>query len=268
MLRARTGLTLSALAGRTPYSRSSWERYLNGRVLAPDDAVVRLCRLAGERPERALALWELAEVAWSGRARIGSGSLGQQVRTRQQETAPGRPRTGRAGLRRSVLIAAGVAAGVAGLGAALLLRAELSGQDPPPNGGTGSTRSLVTHCQGGSCTGRNPVVMDCGTQPRTVAARHLATGADLEIRYSSECAAGWVRLGASRVGDRAQVTVVDGPARTSRAESVRTRDRFDAEGYTASPMLPARPGTTLRACYRPAGAAASANLCITGRVAG
>ena len=30
-LRARTGLSLAALAERTPYSKSSWERYLNGR---------------------------------------------------------------------------------------------------------------------------------------------------------------------------------------------------------------------------------------------
>ena len=67
-LRARTGLSLVALAGRTTYSKSSWERYLNGKKLPPRDAVEALCRVAGEPPGRCVALWELADLAWSGRA--------------------------------------------------------------------------------------------------------------------------------------------------------------------------------------------------------
>ncbi|MFD8548303.1 helix-turn-helix domain-containing protein [Streptomyces sp. NPDC059649] len=67
-LRGRTGLSLAGLAARTPYSKSSWERYLNGKKLPPRDAVAALCRLAGEPAGRLLALWELADAAWSGRA--------------------------------------------------------------------------------------------------------------------------------------------------------------------------------------------------------
>ncbi|MEV4441098.1 helix-turn-helix transcriptional regulator, partial [Streptomyces sp. NPDC049577] len=67
-LRDRTGLSLAALAERTPYSKSSWERYLNGKKLPPRQAVVALCALAGEPSGRLLALWELAEQTWSGRA--------------------------------------------------------------------------------------------------------------------------------------------------------------------------------------------------------
>ncbi|MGW2658358.1 helix-turn-helix domain-containing protein [Streptomyces sp. NPDC001478] len=67
-LRAETGLSLVALAAKSPYSKSSWERYLNGRTLPPRQAVERLCVLAGTDPRRALAQWELAETAWSGRA--------------------------------------------------------------------------------------------------------------------------------------------------------------------------------------------------------
>ncbi|MGW6774678.1 helix-turn-helix domain-containing protein [Streptomyces sp. NPDC055037] len=67
-LRARTGLSLVALAGRTPYSKSSWQRYLNGTKPLPRQAVTALCALAGEPPGRLLALWELADAAWSGRA--------------------------------------------------------------------------------------------------------------------------------------------------------------------------------------------------------
>ncbi|MFF4758958.1 helix-turn-helix domain-containing protein [Streptomyces sp. NPDC001292] len=67
-LRARTGLSLAGLADKTQYSKSSWERYLNGKTVPPRQAVEALCALAGEDPGRPLALWELAEAVWSGRA--------------------------------------------------------------------------------------------------------------------------------------------------------------------------------------------------------
>ncbi|MYU09741.1 helix-turn-helix domain-containing protein, partial [Streptomyces sp. SID8361] len=67
-LRARTGLSMAALAERTAYSKSSWERYLNGKQLAPRQAVEVLCAMAGEPPGRLMALWELADGEWSGRA--------------------------------------------------------------------------------------------------------------------------------------------------------------------------------------------------------
>ncbi|MFJ8995145.1 helix-turn-helix domain-containing protein [Streptomyces sp. NPDC102279] len=68
-LRERTGLSLSGLAAKTAYSRSSWERYLNGRTLPPRQAVRELCQLAGEPEGRVLALWEITESGWSGRAK-------------------------------------------------------------------------------------------------------------------------------------------------------------------------------------------------------
>jgi transcriptional regulator with XRE-family HTH domain len=43
-LRARTGLSLAALSERTAYSKSSWERCLNGKSLLPREAVQDLCR--------------------------------------------------------------------------------------------------------------------------------------------------------------------------------------------------------------------------------
>lgn len=72
-LRERTGLSLAALGDRTPYSKSSWQRYLNGTKPLSRQAVEALCKLAKEPPGRLLALWELADAAWSGRA--GGGSL-------------------------------------------------------------------------------------------------------------------------------------------------------------------------------------------------
>ncbi|MBW1602600.1 DUF2690 domain-containing protein [Streptomyces sp. JJ66] len=72
-LRARkdaAGLSLVALAQATAYSKSSWERCLNGGRLPPETAVRALAqRIGGGDAERLLALWELAEHAASGRGR-------------------------------------------------------------------------------------------------------------------------------------------------------------------------------------------------------
>ncbi|MEV4434692.1 helix-turn-helix domain-containing protein [Streptomyces sp. NPDC049585] len=65
-LKDRSGLSLAALAAKTSYSRSSWERYLNGRQLPPREAVEELARACGTDPTRLLVLHELAADAWSG----------------------------------------------------------------------------------------------------------------------------------------------------------------------------------------------------------
>ncbi len=59
-LRARTGLSYARLGCRTGYSRSSWERFLNGKQLPPRSAVEALARLAGADPAPAVRCWELA----------------------------------------------------------------------------------------------------------------------------------------------------------------------------------------------------------------
>ncbi|NMH96487.1 helix-turn-helix domain-containing protein, partial [Pseudonocardia acidicola] len=76
-LKDRSGLSLAALAAQTPYSKSSWERYLNGATLPPRHAVEALGRLAGEPADRLLALWEQAETRWSGRAATAQPSTVQ-----------------------------------------------------------------------------------------------------------------------------------------------------------------------------------------------
>jgi transcriptional regulator with XRE-family HTH domain len=66
-LRRRTGWSLAVLAGKTACSKSSWGRYLGGKALPPKEGVEALCAAVGEPPGRYLALWELADRAWSGR---------------------------------------------------------------------------------------------------------------------------------------------------------------------------------------------------------
>ncbi|WP_385622139.1 helix-turn-helix transcriptional regulator [Streptomyces sp. P8-A8] len=61
----RRGLSIAAVADRTGYSRTSWERYLNGRLLAPRGAVVALAEATGTSQAHLTTMWELAERAWS-----------------------------------------------------------------------------------------------------------------------------------------------------------------------------------------------------------
>ncbi|MGY5124755.1 helix-turn-helix domain-containing protein [Streptomyces nigrescens] len=61
----RSGLSVAAVADATGYSKTSWERYLNGRLLPPQRAVVALAEATGAQPAHLTTLWELAERAWS-----------------------------------------------------------------------------------------------------------------------------------------------------------------------------------------------------------
>ncbi|MEU9167268.1 helix-turn-helix transcriptional regulator [Streptomyces sp. NPDC048420] len=63
-LKDRTDLSLAELARRTAYSKSSWQRYLNGAKQPPRGAVQALCRVAGADQARLLALWDLADPVW------------------------------------------------------------------------------------------------------------------------------------------------------------------------------------------------------------
>ncbi|MGW7575250.1 peptidoglycan-binding protein [Streptomyces sp. NPDC054765] len=64
-LKDHSGLSLAALAAKTSYSKSSWERYLNGKKLPPRDAVAALARVCEGDTTRLLALHEVAAQAWN-----------------------------------------------------------------------------------------------------------------------------------------------------------------------------------------------------------
>ncbi|MEV0369938.1 DUF2690 domain-containing protein [Streptomyces sp. NPDC050636] len=243
-LRARTGLSLAALAARTPYSKSSWERYLNGKKLPPRDAVEALCRLAGEPPGRLVALWELADAAWSGRGRSGAA----------QDAGGGTavPATGRSVWRMPrwmVPVAAGVCVCAAAAAAALVFWAG-EGDD---GRGPGPASSAVTGCQGMACDGKDPRSMSCGAEGlvASVVERTAAGGAHVQVRYSRGCGAAWGRLHNGRIGDRIEVWV---PGAEPRSATV--ADRFDAEGYLVTPMAAARGPEGIRLCLHPAGGGA------------
>ncbi|MEU6770990.1 DUF2690 domain-containing protein [Streptomyces sp. NPDC046759] len=84
----RSGLSVAALADRTGYSKTSWERYLGGRLLAPKGAVIALAEVTGTSPVHLTTMWELAERAWS-RAEMRHDRTMEAIRISQARAALG-----------------------------------------------------------------------------------------------------------------------------------------------------------------------------------
>ncbi|MGV9250922.1 DUF2690 domain-containing protein [Streptomyces sp. NPDC003697] len=82
------GLSVEALADRTGYSTTAWERYLNGRFLAPKGAIIALAEVTGTSPVHLTGMWELAERAWS-RSETGDDPAMDAPRTTRAGAAPG-----------------------------------------------------------------------------------------------------------------------------------------------------------------------------------
>ncbi|WP_329051751.1 XRE family transcriptional regulator [Streptomyces violaceus] len=264
-LRAGAGLSLAALAERTTYSKSSWERYLNGKSLPPRQAVQELCRLANEPDGRLLALWEIAESHWSGRAVAPAPAppTDESPRPQPQESPPPAG-TGWRRLRRGrllVVLASAYTVIVGGAAALLFLLlpdSETQEDEPLP---ASVPFSLAPQCHGAACEGRDPMRLICGLGPDTLASYRTATGAHVELRHSKKCGASWARTWATEIGDRLDVTA-GGPT-----HGVRIRNKDDAATFIYTEMTEVRPGSTVRACFRPASADGERE-CFEARVGG
>ncbi|WP_407840941.1 helix-turn-helix domain-containing protein [Streptomyces sp. DSM 116496] len=281
-LRRRTGLSLVDLGRRTPYSKSSWERYLNGKQQPPRQAVEVLCAVAREHPGRLLALWELADLVWSGRAVPASpGTVPVPVPTSAPGAAPaaagpavtGPAVTGPApapapaaerapvpgGRRRRLVLSGSVLGGVLLVLTAGLLLSRESG--PRQAGDPGPAERMIRNpgCAGAGCAGKDPVRMGCGGAGMVTALRTDTGpgGRQLELRYGALCEAVWVRASGLRPGDRVEL-IVPGVADP---QEVRAGD-LDVGKYVATPMVPALRGTAgIRSCVTPGEPAAEARVC-------
>lgn len=245
-LRAGTGLSLAALAARTPYSKSSWERYLNGRTLPPRQAVEELCLLAGADPRRPVALWELAERASSGRGGgAGREAVPGPVREARALPAPGagtsapgpaeaEPGAASRWLRPWWLGAALVVA--TGVLVALFRAGPASGPETLPAVDTGATTPVAPGCHGVTCNGKDPEDLECSTfaEPPTTLGEQRLDGTVVKVRHSAVCDTVWARIDRGREGDLVQVHVPDGPVQ----EAV-VKDRFDSAGSLSTPMAAA-----------------------------
>ncbi|WP_432155390.1 DUF2690 domain-containing protein [Streptomyces sp. bgisy153] len=109
----RSGLSVSAVADRTGYDRASWERYLDGRSLAPEGAVLALAEVTGADPARLTALREpaararshvethgggTAEATWTGLAAAPRGEFGPAEGAAPAPRRPGTPTPVRPGV--------------------------------------------------------------------------------------------------------------------------------------------------------------------------
>ncbi|MEU6847648.1 XRE family transcriptional regulator [Streptomyces sp. NPDC046716] len=164
----RSGLGIAALADRTGYSKTSWERYLNGRLLAPKGAIVALAEVTGTNPVHLNTMWELAERAWSrsemrhdmtmeairiSQARAALGEFGAPA----AQTAAGASRNGSATASRSTEVAEPAVA-PASPSVPPQVRTQGPDQfgpppvltpDPPGGGGQGGRRRLFMVLAGG-----------------------------------------------------------------------------------------------------------------------
>ncbi|MFD8811882.1 helix-turn-helix domain-containing protein [Streptomyces sp. NPDC059627] len=239
--REGTGLSFAALAARTAYSKSSWERYLNGKTLPPRDAVETLAKLSGADPARLLALWQLADRAWSGRDARATGpsttdpstvdpsttgpsttawvTTAPSTTDRSEAVPPGadaseeprvetvaadRPPAPRKPRRAVLLVAAGTVLAIA-LGVGAVAWAYGGRHREPVSGPTSGT------CRGATCTDRDAEQQDtdCWTDAVTRARREIA-GRTVELRFSPTCRAAWGRVTEPRDGDRVRVDTTGG----------------------------------------------------------
>ncbi|MFI5977610.1 XRE family transcriptional regulator [Streptomyces sp. NPDC051452] len=216
-LKDRTGLSLAALAARTPYSKSAWHRYLSGAQRPPRPAVEALCRLAGADPAAVLARWDACAA--------------KPPADPPEAPGPNRPagRRGRFPL---------PALALCGAAAALAATFALSGHPGPVP--TAQPLSGAPRCHGRSCQGQLPEVSACVRDAQT-----RSTASDpayaVRLRYSPACGTVWseVRIHTPRpreVSVRAGQDVLSA-----------TYPADDSTGYS-SPMLPVSSPRGVEAC--------------------
>lgn len=227
-----TGQNLRELEAATHFSKSAWGRYLHGDVLIPDQAITELVQLAYANQReariaesRVLALRELAR----------SQPAPPVMVDRQQSNSPAPaessvlavPSTVPAATRDQLQTITGTRRFVSGAVTFALLLG-VSGE-PTPNSAQFDGHS----CYGPSCNGRDPKVLGCDHDARTMPQQR----GTLEIRYSCACGAAWLRMRNARVGDILELNNSNGAVQ-----------RNTADHGTSTFMVPALPGDKIQAC--------------------
>jgi hypothetical protein len=261
-LKDGAGVSLTVLAERTAYSRSSWDRCLNGRALPPRQAVEGLCRLAGQPAGPILALWELAELTWGGRPAGGTPAGGapaveeSERVTPERTQCPARPegagqarptpprRPGdarRHHSRRAVAVTAALV-----VAATLPLTWWLT----DAAGGPALLRPTVAVtaqplCAGRGCQDEDPKKTWCAGGSESVVRKRLSGGVSFEIRYREACRAAWGRMWFSHPGDRLVLTL------PGERVSVTDTAPEGADQYYSTPMLTTDTPRQVTACYLP-----------------
>ncbi|WP_265564566.1 helix-turn-helix domain-containing protein [Streptomyces hygroscopicus] len=228
-LKERTGLSLAALAARTPYSKSAWHRYLNGVQRPPRSAVEALAGLAGVDVTSVLALWETAE------------------RLPVADAPPRDAPAVRAARPRRIPLSALVLVVTIAAVAVTLVAADRFGAP-----GGGRPASAVPRCRGASCQGHLPDVAACDRDAQTKSAVRDTSYA-VRLEYSPSCGAVWGEVRA-KASDARVISVRAG------RDALSATYPGDGSGGSASPMLAVTSPEGVEACARVDGKVACTGL--------
>jgi transcriptional regulator with XRE-family HTH domain len=241
-LRQAKGLSLAELARRTHYSKSSWERWLNGRRPVPEDALARFAEAMAEDAEviRARAQVRAAGEAAAATAVATEAPSAAPAAGRAVVDAPiadaGRPLRPWT-TRRRVAFGFPAAVGVLGLATVPFLlhgapKRTASAAAPAGASARASARATGAPCRAAGCDRLDPQTAGCGGDAVTLATQYVKTkitdsapGDTVSIVTS----AGETETGVIHYGLDAYSPMVDVPA----AASVKVcGTRPDASGCT------------------------------------
>ncbi|MFG2568058.1 helix-turn-helix domain-containing protein [Streptomyces sp. NPDC048567] len=247
MRRIKEGAQLSfgGLADRTHYSRSSWERFLNGKQLPTPVAVEQLAAVAGTPPEPLLDLLARAGAPVTDPMPVAAGRDRPTVThtAAGDPAAEGRTPGGRPGIswRRRCAVIGYIAAGaLMGSVATGLLSPYLAGADRSPDAARTRTESkkasgqgadlvpgagdIKVKCTADTCWRNDPQAMECQWDAKTAKSTYLR-GMQIELRYSAACQAVWGRIEGGAVGDKVII-------RDARGMELDAFIRFEHDSYT------------------------------------
>ncbi|MFJ8845752.1 helix-turn-helix domain-containing protein [Streptomyces cyaneofuscatus] len=241
-LRLRRGLTLSALARRTSYSRSSWERYLNGKALPPRAAITEFAAAVGV-PATALLIQR--EQEQDGRRPGSRGPLpheepaapgGDVPSEAPQHEGPAEAAPPAGPSRTRTTLVSAVSACTA-LVAGILIGGWIFGGNEAEGQNREKARS-EPQCREFECRDKDSQRTGCHIGAWTAAATWSGR-TYIELRYSPACRSAWARITDAHVDDTARV---EGPRGARNERSV------TYENDTYSPMVEAPYPASARAC--------------------
>ncbi|MFB7055083.1 helix-turn-helix domain-containing protein [Streptomyces vinaceus] len=259
-------LSYNRLADKTHYSRSSWERFLNGKQVPTRVAVEEFAAAAGADPEPLLALLELAVVREEAPADEPAARTAERPRPAAGPSAapapapapsPGAPEpeqpeqaipVRRFAWSRILRAAAGVLAGALlgslltvfltePAGAGTTARGSTAGATGSPAAASAQARPsgpVKVGCKSDTCMRREPQAEDCQWDAVTVRQTFLR-GMSIQLRYSEACQAVWGRVENGNIGDT--VRIMD-----KRSSSDEATIRMEHDTYTR--MLAVTPDAT------------------------
>jgi transcriptional regulator with XRE-family HTH domain len=211
-LKEKSGLSYGRLADKTHYSRSSWERFLNGKQLPTAVALEGFAAVMQTDADFLLGLLERATEAEAPAEAKESAGAGPSPAVRDWK--PGARGVGLVvvgalvgSLATAVVLGTGMVGGNAATsrppgpaGASSVGGATLSQQSRP------STQNARPGCSEDTCLRRDPQAMDCQWDATTARETWLR-GMHIELRYSAACGSVWGRVESGAVGD--SVTIKD-----------------------------------------------------------